>query len=72
MGRTTLVIAHRLSTVRNADLIVVLEKGKIIETGSHDDLLQNHAVYARLTDLQNAPRSGRTESSSSPAPSEPA
>ncbi|CAN7525107.1 ATP-binding cassette domain-containing protein [Bosea sp. LjRoot9] len=51
-NRTTLVIAHRLSTVREADLIVVLDEGKIVETGSHDALLTRDGSYARLHRLQ--------------------
>lgn len=47
-GRTTFVIAHRLSTVRNADAIIVLEHGEIIERGSHDDLIQLGGRYASL------------------------
>ncbi len=50
--RTTLVIAHRLSTVQNADRIVVLEHGRIVEQGSHAALLARHGVYARLAALQ--------------------
>ena len=46
--RTTFVIAHRLSTVRNADAIMVLEKGEIIERGSHDDLLLQKGRYYEL------------------------
>ena len=47
-GRTTFVIAHRLSTVRNADAIIVLEHGEIVERGSHDDLLEIDGRYASL------------------------
>ncbi len=47
-NRTTFVIAHRLSTVRNANAIMVLEKGKIIERGDHDDLLKQKGVYHKL------------------------
>jgi ATP-binding cassette subfamily B protein len=47
-GRTSLVIAHRLSTVQNADLILVLEKGRIVERGSHADLIQAGRLYAQL------------------------
>jgi subfamily B ATP-binding cassette protein MsbA len=46
--RTTLVIAHRLSTIENADQVIVLEKGKVIESGTHDGLLQLGGAYARL------------------------
>jgi subfamily B ATP-binding cassette protein MsbA len=53
-GRTTLVIAHRLSTVRDADLIVVLEAGRVAETGSHAALLARGGAYARLHRLQTA------------------
>ncbi len=51
-GRTVLVIAHRLSTVRRADRIVVLERGKVTESGSHEELIELHGTYKRLYDLQ--------------------
>ena len=47
-GRTTIVIAHRLSTVQTADQIIVLDKGKIIEQGRHEELLKNNGLYARM------------------------
>jgi subfamily B ATP-binding cassette protein MsbA len=53
-GRTTIVIAHRLSTVERADRIVVLERGRIVETGSHADLLAREGVYTKLYRMQYA------------------
>jgi ATP-binding cassette subfamily B protein len=51
-GRTSIVIAHRLSTIRKADKIIVLEKGQIVEMGSHNELLQLGGFYATLTEIQ--------------------
>jgi len=47
-GRTTLVVAHRLTTIENADQIVVLENGKCVELGTHQQLIEKHGLYERL------------------------
>jgi subfamily B ATP-binding cassette protein MsbA len=52
IGRTSLVIAHRLSTVQKADLILVMEKGKILEYGRHDELLHAQGLYSKLYHIQ--------------------
>src|SRR5262249_5760752 len=52
VGRTVFVIAHRLSTVRRADRIVVLENGRIADVGAHDDLMKKLGTYRRLYELQ--------------------
>ena len=54
-GRTSICIAHRLSTVQNADLIVVLDGGRIVETGTHSQLLAARGVYHKLYELQFDP-----------------
>jgi ABC-type multidrug transport system fused ATPase/permease subunit len=53
-GRTALVIAHRFSTIRNADRIVVLEQGRVAESGSHEELVKLGGPYARLCERQFA------------------
>ena len=62
-GRTTFVIAHRLSTVRRADLIVVMDGGRIVETGKHGELLNQGGLYREIYDLQlsDHPRPERSE-----------
>jgi ATP-binding cassette, subfamily B, bacterial MsbA len=62
-GRTTLVIAHRLSTVREADLIVVMDKGCVVEQGRHDDLVAKGGLYAQLYKLQFKEKSDQTGTS---------
>jgi ATP-binding cassette subfamily B protein len=51
-GRTAFIIAHRLSTVRNADLIIVLERGKLVEKGTHDELMKRQGLYYYLASQQ--------------------
>jgi subfamily B ATP-binding cassette protein MsbA len=60
-GRTTILIAHRLSTVRNADRIYVLDKGRIVETGDHPGLMRKRGLYARLARTQDLEASGEAE-----------
>jgi ATP-binding cassette subfamily B protein len=52
-GRTTIAIAHRLATLRNADRLMVIEDGKIAEIGTHDELIENGGTYARLVEIQS-------------------
>ena len=53
-GRTTLIIAHRLTTIRNADMICVIENGKVKEKGTHDDLMKMEGSYYNLVIRQTA------------------
>jgi ATP-binding cassette subfamily B protein len=52
-GRTTFAIAHRLSTLRKADKLIILDRGEITEQGSHNELMDNNGLYKRLVDLQS-------------------
>ncbi len=70
-GRTTLVIAHRLSTVRDAGLIAVMDAGRVIETGRHDELVTMGGAYARLRQLQLSDDPVRREDSGVLAQSTP-
>ena len=54
-GRTSFVIAHRLSTIQGADLIVVIDEGQIIETGTHEELMERSGRYRKMVELQTAP-----------------
>lgn len=51
-GRTSFVIAHRLSTVKNADKIVVIDKGIVSESGTHKQLINNNGLYRKLNEMQ--------------------
>ena len=51
-NRTVFSIAHRLSTVRNADLILVMDRGRVVESGTHDELFAAQGVYRKLCDTQ--------------------
>lgn len=52
LGRTTIIVAHRLSTIRNADVIAGFQNGNIVELGTHDELMQKKGVYHSLVTMQ--------------------
>jgi ABC-type multidrug transport system fused ATPase/permease subunit len=51
-GRTAFVIAHRVGTIRNADQIIVVDRGRIVEQGTHDELLEKGGAYRQIYDVQ--------------------
>jgi len=51
-GRTTVVVAHRLSTIKNADMIVSFKDGRVVEQGTHDQLMEQHGIYYQLVTNQ--------------------
>jgi ABC-type multidrug transport system fused ATPase/permease subunit len=54
-GATTVIIAHRLSTVLKVDRVIVLDRGRIVESGRHDELVKTSSVYRQLVETQLAP-----------------
>ena len=51
-GRTTFIVAHRLSTLRRADRVIVLERGRVVQTGTHEELMQERGHYRRAARIQ--------------------
>ncbi|MDD9966250.1 MAG: ATP-binding cassette domain-containing protein [Myxococcales bacterium] len=68
-GRTTLIVAHRLSTIRHADVIHVLDQGRVRESGSHDELIRMDGLYARMWNVQTGHRRSNGRSHQGEAPS---
>ena len=59
-NRTSLVVAHRLSTIKNADKIIVMERGMVVEAGNHKELLERNGIYKMLYDIQFAGKPAQT------------
>ena len=70
-GRTTFVIAHRLSTLKRADRVIVLEDGRIVQTGTHDELMNESGPYAMAARLQVADNRSRSLLGMAPDPAAP-
>ena len=60
-GRTTIVIAHRLTTIQNADIIYAFDEGKVVESGNHAELMKRDGVYKQLVTLQTLDGAGRVQ-----------
>jgi ATP-binding cassette subfamily B protein len=69
-GKTVLAIAHRLSTIAKMDRIIVMDQGRIVEQGSHDDLLAARGLYARYWDRQSGGFIGADEDAGQPEAAE--
>jgi ABC-type multidrug transport system fused ATPase/permease subunit len=67
-GRTTLVIAHRFSTIVNADSIYVIDGGQVVEQGKHAALMSRHGVYANLYEMQFKQAKEPEDAAASPSP----
>jgi ATP-binding cassette subfamily B protein len=67
-GRTTFIVAHRLSTLRRADFILVMENGRIIQRGTHEELMAVPGPYLRVADLQLVDRDKLQSAPSAPRP----
>uniref|UniRef100_A0A096LQ07 ATP binding cassette subfamily B member 1 n=1 Tax=Poecilia formosa TaxID=48698 RepID=A0A096LQ07_POEFO len=70
LGRTTLIVAHRLSTIRNADVIAGFQKGKVVELGTHSDLMAKHGVYHTLVTMQTFQKAEDSEDEGELSPGE--